>query len=254
MRKPLIAANWKMYRAPAGAWDDGSPYLPHVEVDVIVLPSALDLERAVGVGCVTGGQYGHPEAKGAHTGDISIQMLKDLGCTYHLCGHSERRRDHHETDAMVGAQVKAALELGLLPIACIGETLEERDSGKAKEVVKRQLSAFLPLLEEPNSESRIPNLEVRISNLELVIAYEPVWAIGTGKSATPELAQEMHAFIRSVLPAHRQASTRILYGGSAKPETARGLMQQQDIDGLLVGAASIIPHDFAAITASALPL
>lgn len=230
MRKLLIAGNWKMNRAPSGAFDEGSPYRTYVDVDVdvVVFPTFLDLQRCLDAHILCGPQYGHTDAHGAHTGDVSLAMCKEMGCQYALCGHSERRADHGETDDIVAAQVVAALELGLHPVACVGETKQERDAGKAQDVVKRQLSV-LPL------ESSI------------TIAYEPVWAIGTGDTATPDQAQEMHAYIRSLLPDDRRDMTRILYGGSMKPSNCKELLTKPDVDGGLIGGASLKPEDFGEI-------
>lgn len=226
-----MAANWKMNPPPAAALADAhgdrsqNPYHPHADIDVVVFPTFVDLKRCTESGLLVGAQCGHPEASGAHTGDISIAMLKTIGCHYVLCGHSERRASHGETDADVVAQAIAALEQKIHPIICIGETLTERGRGHAETVVKHQLKG-LPL------ES------------DVTIAYEPVWAIGTGKTASPKQAQEMHAFIRSLLPKNRRELTRILYGGSMKAENAEELLQQQDIDGGLIGGASLKPEAF----------
>lgn len=235
MRKYLIAGNWKMNPAPEGAFVADSPYHPRADVDIVVFPTYLDLPAAVDAKLLCGPQYAHSEDAGAHTGDIGMGMIQPLGCTYVLCGHSERRADHGETNAMVAAQAISALEHGLHPMVCVGETQQERDAGKAQEVVAAQLSV-LPL------ES------------ELTIAYEPVWAIGTGNTATPEQAQEMHAFIRNQLPEDRRDVTRIVYGGSMKPNNCADLLKQPDIDGGLIGGASLKPNDFAEIiqTASSL--
>lgn len=227
-RKFLIASNWKMNVAPEGAFDPESPYHPHTAVDIVVFSTFLDLKEALHAQIICGAQYAHPEEHGAHTGDISVKMIADLGCRYILCGHSERRADHHESNEDIAAQAIAALEHGLHPIVCVGETEAERDAGKEDEVVKAQISV-LPL------ES------------DLTIAYEPVWAIGTGKTATPEQAQHMHAFIRSLLPDDRKEATRILYGGSMKPENAQELLSQDDIDGGLIGGASLKPEQFGEI-------
>lgn len=233
-RRLLLAANWKMNAAPkqalVNAHGDRSlnPYHPHSDIDVVVFPTVLDLRSCMDAGLVVGAQCGHAEALGAHTGDISMAMLKGVGCRYVLCGHSERRTHHGETDADVAAQVVAALEQKMHPVVCIGETLEEREKGHAEDVVKRQLKA-LPL------ES------------DITIAYEPVWAIGTGKTASAKQAQGMHALIRSLLPEDRQEKTRILYGGSVKADNAEELLRQPDIDGALIGGASLKPEDFAQI-------
>lgn len=202
---------------------------------MVAFPTYLELHQAVAAELVTGAQYGHPEESGARTGDVSMKMIKEVGCTYVLCGHSERRSGHHETNEQVTQQVIAALEAGLHPIVCIGETEKERDAGKDKTVIKEQMKG-LP------TES------------DLTIAYEPVWAIGTGKTATPEQAEEMHAYIRSLLPADKQESTRILYGGSLKAINAHMLFAQPNIDGGLVGGASLKPDEFKDIIDSALDI
>jgi triosephosphate isomerase len=229
-RKYLIAGNWKMNPAPLVLRRDmpHSPYHPRPDVDVVVFPTFLDLQSCIDAKILCGPQFGHTEEHGAHTGDISLKMCKNLGCLYTLCGHSERRADHGETSEDVAAQAIAALELQMHPVVCVGETEEERDAGKEKEVVQAQI-AVLPL------ES------------DITIAYEPVWAIGTGKTASPEQAQEMHAYIRSLLPEDRQEQTRILYGGSMKPNNAQELLSQSDIDGGLIGGASLQSDQFGEI-------
>jgi len=228
MRKLLIAGNWKMNPIPEGALDNDSPYRERADTDIVVFPTFLDIRECIAAKLLTGGQYGHTEGMGAHTGDVSMHMLADAGCRYVLCGHSERRQNHDETNEDVAAQAIVALECGLHPIVCIGETEEEREKKHEKKVVEKQLSV-LPL------ES------------DITLAYEPVWAIGTGKNATPEQAQEMHAFIRSLLPDDKKDATRILYGGSMKPENAEELLRQIDIDGGLIGGASLKPDDFGTI-------
>jgi triosephosphate isomerase len=239
MRKYLIAANWKMNSAPDGALDLGSPYQTHANVDVVVFPTYLDLGDCIKAKIITGPQFGHIEEHGAHTGDISLKMCKDLGCIYALCGHSDRRAQHGETSEEVAAQATAALEYGLHPIVCIGETLEQKEAGKTEEVL-REMMAPLPL------ES------------DITIAYEPVWAISRGDpntpAATPEDAQNMHALIRSLLPEDRREVTRILYGGSMKPDNSDALLSQPDIDGGLVGGASLKLDAFQQVIDSAVKL
>ncbi len=219
-------------RALAGALDAPPA------ADVVLFPSATLIQAAArelkGSGVAVGGQDIHPAASGAHTGDLSGVQLADAGCGWVLCGHSERRQDHGEDDALVGRKARAATEHSLLPVICLGESLEERRGGHAFEVMRRQLVAALA--EKP------PAYE---------IAYEPVWAIGTGETASPEIAQEAHAFLRRELSGlageERAASTRILYGGSANPGNVKDLIAQPDIDGFLVGGASLDSEKFLAI-------
>ena len=235
-RKLLIAANWKMHSAPEGSYDPDSAYQTHADVDVVVFPTFLDLRDCIEAKIIAGPQYGHVEEHGAHTGDVSLKMCKDLGCLYALCGHSDRRSEHSESSEDVAAQVIAGLEVGLHPMVCIGETLKEKQAGKTEDILKEML-APLPL------ES------------DLTIAYEPVWAISRGDpntpAATPDDAQQMHQLIRSMLPEDRRDKTRILYGGSMKPENAEELLSQPDIDGGLVGGASLKPDAFREIVAIA---
>lgn len=216
----LIAANWKMHSIPDGALASDSPYHTQNTVDVVVFPTFLDIQECNDAQLITGAQYGCSDAVGAHTGDICMELIAKAGCRYVLCGHSERRKDHHETNADVAVQVVAALEHKLHPIVCIGETEEDRNTGKEKDVIRAQLHD-IPLASD------------------ITIAYEPVWAIGTGVTATPQQAQEMHAYIRSLLPSEKQSTTRILYGGSLKPENAKSLLEQNDIDGGLIGGAAL---------------
>ncbi|MDP7454877.1 MAG: triose-phosphate isomerase [Candidatus Peribacteraceae bacterium] len=231
-RKLLIAANWKMNPAPDGAFAQDSPYKTHSAVDVYIFPTSLDLPASIESGIITGAQFGRAEETGAFTGDVSMQMIKEAGCIAVLCGHSDRRAFHGESNEDVAAQAIAALEAGLHPIVCFGETEEEHDSGKTEKVIEAQLK---PLPTES----------------DIILAYEPIWAISRGDpnkpAATSEDAQEMHAFIRSQLPEDKRESTRILYGGSMKPENAEELLSQPDIDGGLVGGASLKPDDFRKI-------
>ncbi|MEK7591656.1 MAG: triose-phosphate isomerase [Patescibacteria group bacterium] len=235
-RKRLIAANWKMNPPPPGWNDKNSPYRPDKKVDIAVFPTHIDLQKSIAAGIVTGSQFARPEPGGAFTGDISLATTKELGCSYALCGHSDRRQFHHETNEFVAEQAKAALALGLIPVICIGETATEHASGKAKDVLKKQMQP-LPLEDG------------------IVIAYEPVWAISRGdpnaKSATPADAEEMHAFIRSLLPPHLRENVRILYGGSMNGKNAKELLSQPNIDGGLVGGASLKPEEFRAIVEAA---
>jgi len=238
-RRPIVAGNWKMHLlgAEAEAFCQAlRAGLPAARPEVVLFPSFPLLARVAaalsGSGVGVGAQDVHPEEKGAHTGDVSAAQLADAGCGWALCGHSERRRDHGESDALVAAKVAAALAAGLVPIACVGETREERRSGRTFEVLARQLE---PLPDDPR----------------LVLAYEPVWAIGTGETATPETAEDAHAFLRGRLARRAGApfadALRILYGGSVSPENAPGLAAQGDVDGFLVGGASLDPNRFLAI-------
>lgn len=225
-RRLLIAANWKMNSPPPRFEGGDSPYQTRKAVDVVVFPTFLDVQRCVDAELETGAQWGHPAEQGAHTGDVSMRMIAETGAAYVLCGHSERRRSHGETDAFVVEQARVALTVGLQPVVCIGETQEERDAGTEKDVIRRQMQSL------PEG---------------IIIAYEPVWAIGTGKNATAAQAQEMHGFIRSSLPAATRDRIRILYGGSMNGQNAEELLRQADIDGGLIGGASLKPEEFATI-------
>ncbi len=216
-----------------------------VDVDVLLLPPATYLAqlRAAleNTGVAVGAQNLHPEIQGAYTGEVAAEMIRDLGVTWTLVGHSERRQMFGETDELVVRKYRAALRAGLQPIFCVGETLEEREAGAAEAVVERQVSALLNAVDQQGL-------------LAGVLAYEPVWAIGTGRTATPEQAQEMHAAIRRQLASVSSAvadGVRIVYGGSVKQENAAQLFEQRDIDGGLVGGASLDAREFAAIVATA---
>jgi triosephosphate isomerase len=246
MRKPFICANWKMNTdkasglALAQATAKAAARTPSVEVGVC--PPACYIEAIVaaarGTPLVVGGQNMHFEASGAFTGEIAGPMLKALGCAYVILGHSERRHIFGETDELVSKKVHAAFKFGLKPILCVGEKIEERQSNQTEAVVRRHVTAGFAGLTKEQAH-------------EVVIAYEPVWAIGTGLTATPEQAQDVHAFIRKLLASLVDADTaqavRIQYGGSVKPENARDLMARADIDGALVGGASLKAEGFAAI-------
>lgn len=209
--------------SPPSGWDgEASPYKPHGDVDVVVFPTFIDIRTCLEKFLVVGGQYGRNEPNGAFTGDVSMKILAEHGAKYVLCGHSERRKYHSETDEIVAAQVEAAVAAGLQPIVCVGESLEEREAGIEQPIVERQIKAI---------------------KQHVIFAYEPIWAIGTGKTATSQQAQEMHAFIRSLM-GDKADSTRILYGGSANDQNAKELLNQEDIDGLLVGGASLKPEVF----------
>ncbi len=246
-RIPILAANWKMnlQRAEATAFCEqlrGSLAEGGGDgVEVLIFPSFPLLDTvAQGLAAGTaslGGQDVHPEASGAHTGDVSAAQLADAGCSWVLCGHSERRRDHGESNEWIGRKVKAAQDAGLIPLICVGETREERSEGRTFEVLERQVSAAL-----------------EGSSAQFELAYEPVWAIGTGETATPEMAQEAHAFLRRLLGeklgSERASEVRILYGGSAKPENVEQLYAENDIDGFLVGGASLDSKKFSAMMRS----
>lgn len=233
----FLGANWKMNPIPAGALEKDSPYFSTGDPQVVVFPALLNMQSCIRLGnLIVGAQCGRAEDTGAFTGDVSMKHLQEFGVTYVLCGHSERRRYHGETDEMVGTQVASAIAHGLTPILCIGETAEEHGAGKTKEILKRQIEVVL---------------KTQTSNLKtLLIAYEPVWAISGGDptkpAATAADAQEVHAYIRSLLPKELQ-SVRILYGGSMKGSNAAELLKEPDIDGGLIGGASLKPQEFAAI-------
>jgi triosephosphate isomerase (TIM) len=225
----IVAGNWKMYEGPDPvALAERLAVID--EIDAIVCPPYTELAACVDAGLTTFAQNVHWEPEGAYTGEISAPMLISLGVRGSLVGHSERRRYFGETDSAVARRAHAALAAGLGVIACVGETAEERDSGNTNLVISVQVAA---IREECGAADR------------LVLAYEPVWAIGTGRTATPELAQEMHAFIKSLL------DRPVLYGGSVKPENAAELMGQPDVDGALVGGASLDIDSFVAICEAA---
>ena len=246
MRKKLMAANWKMYKTPDQTRDFFRDFLPlvkkHDRDEIAVCPPFLDVPAAVeaakGSNVAIGAQNMYWEKEGAFTGEISTGMLLAVGCTHVIIGHSERRQYFGETDDTVNLRLKAALEAGLVPIVCVGEVLEEREAGLTEDVLRRQcLRAFHAISGKKAAK--------------LVIAYEPVWAIGTGRTATPQLASEAHQVIRSeagkALGEELAENLRILYGGSVKPENAKALMSEAEIDGALVGGASLDPKSFAAI-------
>ena len=247
MRKPVIAGNWKMYKLLGEAVDTALALKPLVananHCDVVIAPVFTALKnvtsRLEGSNIKVAAQDCAAESKhGAHTGEVAADMIKDAGCSHVIVGHSERRQFYGETDATVNAKVKSALQAGLTPIVCVGEMLAEREAGNAQSVVKTQLQGGLDGLTVADTE-------------RIIIAYEPVWAIGTGKTATPEQAQEMHGVIRqSISEVHGKAiadGMRILYGGSVKPENIAELMSQDDVDGALVGGASLEADSFAKI-------
>ncbi|MEO5805162.1 triose-phosphate isomerase [Devosia sp.] len=239
---PLIAGNWKMNGVSASlaeltALGQALTAGPAPRAIVVICPPATLLAAAsahgASSGILTGGQDCHPAKSGAHTGDISAAMLADAGAQYVIVGHSERRANHGETDELVRAKAEAGFAAGLKPIICVGETEAERDAGQAETVVERQLAGSIP-----DSEATF------------VVAYEPVWAIGTGRTPTNAEIAQMHARIRGVLTARfgeRGASVNILYGGSLKPSNAREILAIEHVNGGLVGGASLLAKDFAAI-------
>ena len=254
MRKPFVAGNWKMNtdsytgvelaeRIASGAMEAAASG----SVTVVVCPPFVYLQsvtKALSASSIgVGAQDVYYEPKGAFTGEISPSMLKDIGCTYCLCGHSERRHVIGETDELINKKVTASIVGGLLPILCVGELLSEREASQTNVVVTRHLKNGLAGLSAEKVSA-------------VTIAYEPVWAIGTGLTATPQQAQEVHNFIRKLLGQmyndQLAEEIRILYGGSAKPNNAAELMGQPDIDGLLVGGASLKADDFLAIIQTAM--
>lgn len=245
-RKKLIAANWKMYKNPDQTRDFFRDFLSlvadHDRDEIVVCPPSIDLcaavEAAKGSNVAIGAQNMYWEKEGAYTGEVCPSMLLAAGCTHAIIGHSERRQYFGETDDIVNFKLKSALEAGLTPIVCVGEVLEEREAGLTEDVLRRQcLRAFHAISAKKAGK--------------LVVAYEPVWAIGTGKTATPQLAATAHNLIRGeAAKAFGQGFAdhlRILYGGSVKPENAKALMAEEEIDGALVGGASLDPKSFAAI-------
>ena len=246
MRKKLIAANWKMYKTPKEAQAFVSALLPHLwehtRDDIVLcppfvlLPAVVEATRDSGIS--VGGQDMFWEKEGAYTGAISGQMLRAAGCSHVIIGHSERRQYFGETDDTVNRKLRAALATGLKPIVCVGEVLAEREAGVTEDILRRQCSIAF---REISGGEAIP----------ITVAYEPVWAIGTGKTATPELAAEAHRVIRAeaqeAFGEGVATQMRILYGGSVKPDNAKALMSQAEIDGALVGGASLDPKSFAAI-------
>lgn len=247
MRKPVIAGNWKMYKTLSDAVDTALALKPLVananHCDVVIAPVFTALktvcDRLEGSNIKVSGQDCSTEKEeGAHTGEVAAFMLRDVGASHVIVGHSERRQFYAESDAQVKSKTQAGLAAGLTVIMCVGETLEQREAGIAQNTVSGQIIGGLSGLTAPDLD-------------RIIVAYEPVWAIGTGRTATPEQAQEMHAFIRRVF-AERHSSNaanalRILYGGSVKPDNIVGLMAQADIDGALVGGASLKADSFAQI-------
>ncbi len=246
-RKPIIAGNWKMNMTATQARELASKLIPLVasvkDRDIVLAPAFTSLQTVAeainkGTNLALAAQNLFWEDKGAFTGEISAGMLLDLGCKYVIIGHSERRQYFGETDETVNKKIRQALNKGLLPIVCVGELLSEREAGKANNVIERQLSGAFKSVAAAEMQ-------------KLVVAYEPVWAIGTGKTATPDQANEIHAFIRSKVKAMYSAEVaealRIQYGGSVTPDNVSQLMAKPDIDGALVGGASLKPESFAAL-------
>lgn len=245
MRRTLVVGNWKMH----GSFADNADLLAAISSQATGFPEvesavcapfpylAQVRELLAGTPVKWGAQNSSEHVAGAYTGEVSPAMLREFGCHYVIVGHSERRTLHHETDALVGAKAVAVLSNGMTPIVCVGETLDEREAGHTAQVVTRQLDAIIAAL-GADALARV------------VIAYEPIWAIGTGRSASPEQAQAVHALIRQRLAgvdAGLADDIRILYGGSLKPGNAGALFAQPDIDGGLVGGASLVAADFVAI-------
>jgi triosephosphate isomerase len=252
MRKPFVAGNWKMNTNSQTSVElvksitSGSVETAGQSITVAVCPPFVYLQAVAKAlsssNIAVGAQDIYFEPKGAFTGEISASMLKDVGCSYCICGHSERRHVIGESDELINKKVKAAIAGGLLPILCVGELLEEREASQTNKVVTRQVKEGLAGLSTEKLQA-------------VTIAYEPVWAIGTGRTATPEQAQKVHDFIRKLLAQiydeESAEEIRILYGGSVKPDNAAELMNQKDIDGSLVGGASLKADDFLAIIQAA---
>jgi triosephosphate isomerase (TIM) len=246
MRKILIAANWKMYKTPTETQSFLHTFLPLVkdqtQTEIVICPPAVDLPTAVhavkGTEVLVGAQNMHFAEEGAFTGEISASMLVSLGVSHVIIGHSERRQYFAESDDDVNRKLIAALKHHLVPIVCIGENEEQRERGLTEEVVCRQISRAIHQIEATKLRP-------------MVIAYEPIWAIGTGKTATPAIAAEAHLIVRSevarLVGRPVADALRILYGGSVKPENAGALLNQPEIDGALVGGASLDPHSLTAI-------
>ena len=251
MRKPIVAGNWKMNKSIAEATELASgvkiDLADCVGVDVVLCPPFTALKAVsdilTGTQIELGAQTLHWEKSGAYTGEISPGMLRDIFCHYVIIGHSERRAYFHETNKVVNRKIKAALESALQPILCVGETHKEYEGGKTEAVVQTQLKQGLAGLDEGMMET-------------VIIAYEPIWAIGTGLTATPDQAQQIHAFIRANLASQFSEAvaknTRIQYGGSVKPDNAKALFGQPDIDGGLIGGAALDARSFIEIVNGAL--
>lgn len=246
MRKKVITANWKLYKTAAETREFFRAFLPmvagHTRDEIVVCPPFVDIfaavEEAKGSGINIGAQDVYWRNEGAFTGEVSPSMLRAAGCSHVIIGHSERRQYFGETDDTVNAKLKAALVAGLVPIVCVGEVIEEREAGLTEEVLRRQCTRAFNEIDAEDART-------------ITIAYEPVWAIGTGRTATPLLAAEAHRVIRAEATEAFGETTaknlRILYGGSVKADNASALMAEEEIDGALVGGASLHPKSFAEI-------
>jgi triosephosphate isomerase len=249
MRKPIIAGNWKMYKTFSEAVDFIKALKPQLadiqDRTIVVCPPYPVLKEVCDHICASnlslGAQDLFWEDEGAFTGEVSASMLKAVGCTYVIIGHSERRQYFGETDETVNKKLFAALKHNLFPIVCVGETLEQREKGDTFKIIENQIKKSFHSLDLPAGRHGISHWSL------VIIAYEPVWAIGTGKTATAQQAQEVHAFIRKLLPKESAGEVRILYGGSVKPENIKELMSQPDIDGALVGGGSLKVESFVKI-------
>jgi len=245
-RKKIIAANWKMYKTPEQSRQFMNEFAPlvagHSRDEIVICPPFVDiaavLEKTAGTAIEVGAQNMYWEKEGAFTAEISGEMLIAAGCKWVILGHSERRQYFGESDDTVNRRLKVALEAGLAPIVCIGEVKEEREAGVTEDVLRRQCSRAFSSISARKAA-------------KMAIAYEPVWAIGTGLTATPEMANQAHQLIRqeasNVFGAEYAQQLRILYGGSVKPENAHDLLSQEEIDGALVGGASLKPDSFSKI-------
>ena len=243
MRKYFIAGNWKMNNTISETVEFCRQFrvkgLNNISSDIVLFPPSISIQSMIktleDTPVKVGGQNIHQESKGAFTGEMSVEMLIDSGCEFVLIGHSERRQFFNETDELVNQKLKLVLKSNLKPVVCIGETLKERESGKTEEIILGQLKNGLKDITESEME-------------RIIIAYEPIWAIGTGLTAKPEQAQEIHNLIRKAIindfSEHLGRNLRILYGGSAKVQNAKSLLSEKDIDGLLIGGASLKVNDF----------
>jgi len=252
MRQMMVAGNWKMHGSVAFTADMVATLTSKVvvkeDVTLLVCPPTVYLAQAVSAAAQSGIHVGAQNlasvaSPGAYTGEVAGFMLSDIGCQYVIVGHSERRALYGETNDIVAQKAKVALDAGLIPLVCVGETLDQREAGQAEAVIAAQLDAVSAVVGVDGWE-------------QAIVAYEPVWAIGTGRTASPEQAQEIHVFIRSrlaELDATMAASMKILYGGSVKPDNAASIFSQPDVDGGLIGGAALNADDFSRIYASAQP-